>query len=339
MPKKQSKQKSITKKSVSIKKKSETEKEKEELKQAIEEFLLGTDVSQKLSEAQKKLFIRTAMSLNLNPLKREIHCIPYWNRQTGKYEMEIVVGYETYLKRAEASGMLNGWRCWVEGSIKDGTLKAIVEIYRKDWSYPFRHEVYYNEYYKETRIWKERPITMIKKVAISQAFRLAFPETVSGLPYTVEEVLSFRPQLQEPLTGVKEEPKPLEPEGDKIEVVDINPQDKKQNEKQIDLSNITPDSICNFGKYKDKPFKEIPSAYLIWLMNNRENPAEKQAIEKILHFKANTKFQKLCADYEIQPEQQQELLYEATGRKNFNDLSLQEKIDFLKEFKTFLGIK
>ena len=43
---------------------------------------------------------------------------------------------------------------------------------------------------RNTQIWKEKPITMIKKVAIAQGFRLCFPEELGGLPYTAEEITS-----------------------------------------------------------------------------------------------------------------------------------------------------
>ncbi|MFN4132069.1 MAG: phage recombination protein Bet [Caldimicrobium sp.] len=150
------------------------------IEKAVIEYL--KIVGQRIPESYAKQFIQICKAFQLNPFKREIYLIPYGNN------VNIIVGYETYLKRAERSGKLSGWCVWTEGSVEDGTLKAIIEIKRKDWEMPFRHEVFYKEYKRETQIWKEKPYTMIKKVAIAQGFRLAFPEEVSGLPYTQEEM-------------------------------------------------------------------------------------------------------------------------------------------------------
>ena len=48
-------------------------------------------------------------------------------------------------------------------------------------------EVGFNEYNKGNAIWKEKPCTMIEKVAISQCLREAYPKDYEGL-YTAEEL-------------------------------------------------------------------------------------------------------------------------------------------------------
>ena len=135
-----------------------------------------------VNDEQAKKFIHIAKSFGLNPFKREIYAIPFgknWN---------IIVGYETYIKRAERSKKLAGWKAWTEGDLKDGTLKGCVEIRRKDWDEPFYHEVYFDEYNQDNAMWKKKPRTMIKKVAIAQGFRLAFPDELAGMPYTADEI-------------------------------------------------------------------------------------------------------------------------------------------------------
>ena len=37
-------------------------------------------------------------------------------------------------------------------------------------------------------MWASKPYTMIKKVAIAQGFRLAFPDEIGGMPYTADEL-------------------------------------------------------------------------------------------------------------------------------------------------------
>ncbi len=150
------------------------------LKEEIQSFILGGELSRKLSSTQKELCIKTSLAFNLNPLKREVHFVPYHN------EIKIVVGYEVYLKRAENSGKLNGWRVDIEGA--GSTMKAVVTINRKDWDKPFTHEVFLVEARQPTPLWLKMPRFMLKKVAIAQAFRLAFPEELGGLPYMPEEI-------------------------------------------------------------------------------------------------------------------------------------------------------
>ncbi len=154
--------------------------EKENLKEEIQSFILGGELSRRLSSTQKDLCIKTSLAFNLNPLKREVHFVPFNN------DIKIVVGYEVYLKRAEKSGKLNGWRVDIDGA--GSNMKAVVTINRKDWEKPFVHEVFLVEARQSTPLWLKMPRFMLKKVAIAQAFRLAFPEELGGLPYMPEEV-------------------------------------------------------------------------------------------------------------------------------------------------------
>lgn len=160
----------------------------------------------KLTVQEKTQFLQISKAFGLNPFKREIHMIKYGD------EFSIVVGYEVYIKRAEASGLLQGWKCWTDGELKpikktitkkgkngnyqkeitvfEGNFKACIEIIRKDWTKPFYHEVYLSEYAKENEFWG-KPITMLKKVVMGQGFRLCFTEFCGGMPYTEEETQSF----------------------------------------------------------------------------------------------------------------------------------------------------
>jgi phage recombination protein Bet len=127
------------------------------------------------------MFLGIARSYGLNPLKREIHFVKYGNNPAS-----IIVGYEVYLKRAEATGKLDGWKCWIE---KDEIgEKAVIEIKRKDQDIPVRWEVYRKEFDRQQASWKTMPMFLLKKVAISQGFRLAFPGDLGGMPYTAEEL-------------------------------------------------------------------------------------------------------------------------------------------------------
>ena len=141
------------------------------------------------------LFLNVCAMYGLNPFKREIYLIKY----DPKDKASFVVGYESYLKRAERTGKWAGMESGTIDDPKTGQpIKAWAKIYRKDWSAPLYHEVYYSEYVQYakgkdgkpyiTKFWREKPRTMLKKVAIAQAMRMAFPDEFGGMPYTAEEM-------------------------------------------------------------------------------------------------------------------------------------------------------
>ncbi len=134
------------------------------------------------SDKELFMFINIAKSYGLNPFKREIHFVKYGNNPG-----QIIVGYETYLKRAERTDLLDGWDIKIVDMGKP-TERAVITIYRKDRSHPFTWEVYRREFDKGQASWEVMPYFMLKKVAIAQGFRLAFPEDLGGMPYIPEEI-------------------------------------------------------------------------------------------------------------------------------------------------------
>lgn len=177
------------------------------------EFLKIAGIAQKLTEQERLQFVEIAQAYQLNPFKREIYCNTYGQ---GQYRTtSIITGYEVYIKRAERTGKLNGWKVDIEGSVKDNSLKAIITIYRKDWEQPFTHEVYFEEVCQKTKdgrlnsIWGKMPRFMTKKVAIAQGFRLCFSDELGGMPYTSDEL----PQEEkQPVQAVSTDTKKLSDE-------------------------------------------------------------------------------------------------------------------------------
>jgi len=159
-------------------------------KQKIMQYMDTFGLSKELTDQEKQQFIEIACAYQLNPFKREIHVVAYGK---GDYrQLSIIVGYETYIKRAERTGKLDGWRAYVDG--EDEETKAVVEIWRKDWTKPFIHEVYWKEAAQRkkdgalTSFWKKQPRFQLKKVAISQAFRMCFPDELGGMGYDPSEI-------------------------------------------------------------------------------------------------------------------------------------------------------
>jgi phage recombination protein Bet len=156
----------------------------------IAEYLQTFGLAKKLQPNEIGQFARIACEFQLNPFKREIYCVAYGSGDNRA--CSIIVGYEVYIKRAERTGKLDGWKVWVEGEGEN--LKAFVEINRKDWQHPFTHEVYWKEAAQKkkdgeaTSFWTKMPRFQLKKVAISQGFRLCFPDELGGLPYDGAEL-------------------------------------------------------------------------------------------------------------------------------------------------------
>lgn len=161
-------------------------------KEKLLDFLKIAGVAQKLTEQERIQFVEIAQAYKLNPFKREIYCNTYGE---GQYRTtSIITGYEVYIKRAERTGQLNGWKVEIDGSVNDNSLKAVITIYRKDWDKPFTHEVYFEEVCQRKKdgklnsIWGKMPRFMTKKVAIAQGFRLCFSDELGGMPYTADEL-------------------------------------------------------------------------------------------------------------------------------------------------------
>ena len=174
-------------------------------KQKAADYLRATGTN--LNDNQMNMFVEIAGAFGLNPFKREIYAVKYGDK------FNIITGYEVYIKRAERSGKLAGWNCKVEGRGDDMT--ATITIYRKDWQYPFTHTVYWGEAKGDSPIWKKMPSHMLRKVAISQGFRMCFPDELGGMPYTDDEIAGGEP-IERNITGtaddVKYEVKDAEPQ-------------------------------------------------------------------------------------------------------------------------------
>jgi phage recombination protein Bet len=159
----------------------------------LQTYLNAMGMGNNLNSNEFQQFVEIAQSFGLNPFKREIYASKYGD------QFSVIVGFETYIKRAERSGLLSGWHVETFGTvdwknIENSTLMARIKIHRKDFEHPFIHDVYFIEYVgrrrdgQPTKFWKEKPITMTKKVAMAQGFRLCFSDELGGMPYTREEM-------------------------------------------------------------------------------------------------------------------------------------------------------
>lgn len=150
------------------------------------------------------MFMNICKYNGLNPWLKEAYCIKY-----GSSPATMVVGKNAYLKRAEANPAYDGMEAGIIVVCEDGTVENRVgtfhleseslvggwaRVWRKDRSHPTTVEVSFSEYVGRTKDgrpnnqWATKPATMIRKVALVQALREAFPgDTINGA-YSEEEV-------------------------------------------------------------------------------------------------------------------------------------------------------
>lgn len=154
-----------------------------------------------VSDQEVFLFIKMCEAQKLNPfVTGEVYLIKF-----GTAPAQMVIGYDTYKRRAEEnpshlyteSGIVvsrgsNGEIVQKAGACIYPTETLIggwcrVHKLRNGKEVTVFKEVGVAEYNTGKSIWKEKPCTMIEKVAISQCLREAYPKDYEGL-YTEEEV-------------------------------------------------------------------------------------------------------------------------------------------------------
>ncbi len=156
-----------------------------------------------ISDQEVAFFLRTCQAKKLDPLENgEVYLVKYDNTKPA----QIVIGYHAYLRRAEKFPDYRGYKAGVVvirgGKLehKEGSAvyKMLDETLVGGWCRVFREmpngsiaetyqEVSLEEYSTGKSNWVAKPGTMIRKCAISQAIRGAYPNEYEGL-YTVEEM-------------------------------------------------------------------------------------------------------------------------------------------------------
>lgn len=178
-----------------------------------------TKGAEQVTDADIVQFISICQFNQLNPFLNEAYLIKYGNQPA-----QMVVSKEALLKRADACENYEGLQAGiivlrdkevveVEGcflSPGDTLLGGWAKVYRSDKKYPYVAKVNLSEYDKKQSLWKEKPSTMISKIAKVQALREAFPAQL-GAMYTQEEQSNIDDQA-----GLEEE---IKTRGNKKEIV------------------------------------------------------------------------------------------------------------------------
>ena len=140
-------------------------------------------------------FIAICRFNHLNPFLNEAYLVKY-----GDKPAQMIVSKEALMKRAESCHSFDGLQAGLilkrgsniveeEGAFQlpgDTLLGGWARVYRKDREYPSTARVSLAEYDRKQSTWSTMRATMIRKTAVVQALREAFP-TQLGAMYTAEE--------------------------------------------------------------------------------------------------------------------------------------------------------
>lgn len=161
--------------------------------QIVRDFL--TKGNGQVSDQDLVAFISICKYNQLNPFLNEAYLVKF-----GQQPAQMIVSKEAFFKRADANENYQGIKAGIivqrenqilelEGNFKlktDILLGGWAEVHRADKKFPTIAKVALEEYDKQQSTWKEKPLTMISKIAKVQALREAFPAQL-GAMYTQEE--------------------------------------------------------------------------------------------------------------------------------------------------------
>lgn len=195
------------------------------------------------------MFINLCKYNHLNPWLKEAYCIKY-----GTEPATMVIGKEAYLKRAEDNKNYDGADAGIitidkesgEVNYRQGTMKlptddiigGWAEVWRKDRTHSTRVEVSFDEYAGRKKDgtlngqWSKKPATMIRKVALVQALREAFPEAYGGM-VTAEEAGTA--DVEPAMVPVNAETGELIEEAAPAKQIDMKPQETMQQQSEETL--------------------------------------------------------------------------------------------------------
>lgn len=194
-------------------------------------------------------FMAKCQARKLNPLAGDAYMTTYKNRHTGRVEASVIVSKDYFLRTATQQETFDGLRAGVVVVDRDGHLErregciygkqterlvgGWAEVHDKSRSVPSRAEVSLDEYDQHRSLWISKPATMIRKVALVQALREAYPGAYGGLydaaemPDHMAEAVSVPATVEavpEPQPAPEPQPEPVaEPVAEAPEAVEAPP--------------------------------------------------------------------------------------------------------------------
>ncbi len=155
------------------------------------------------TEQNAMKFLQKCIWQNLNPFIGDCYLITYKNKQTGEQDMSMVVSKDVFLKRSANNPDYEGFEAGIivrigkelkldyrEGGIyiqgEEELIGGWAKVHIKGPK-TISAEVLVAEYHTGKSLWKTKPATMIRKVALSQAMREAHPIHLQGM-YDASEI-------------------------------------------------------------------------------------------------------------------------------------------------------
>lgn len=148
-----------------------------------------------VTEQELVMFINLCKYQKLNPFLNEAYLVKFKGAPA-----QIITSKEAYMKRAFEHLKFEGIRAGIivqrgeetlelEGSFSlpgDVLLGGWAEVYVQDKRFPYVTKINVDEFTKGQSTWKNMPKTMIRKTAMVQALREAFPDKLGSM-YTDDE--------------------------------------------------------------------------------------------------------------------------------------------------------
>lgn len=212
----------------------------------------------KVTDQEVVMFMQLCRYQKLNPFLKEAYLVKFGNQAAS-----IITSKEAFMKRAENNKHYKGFKAGIvvargeemkhlDGAIKmpkDELIGAWAEVYRDDRDEPSHVEISLEEFSKGQATWKQMPMNMIRKTALVNALREAFPENLGSL-YTeddkqpIQEVQATEENESKPTVDdlLNDEPKEVKPEP--VEV-------KEEEAKTINVDELMADMKANNGTKKE----------------------------------------------------------------------------------------
>lgn len=159
----------------------------------IRDFLVSGNGN--VTDQEITMFLQLCRYQKLNPFLNEAYLVKF-----GSQPASLIVSKEAFMKRAESHPQYGGLEAGIivardgemidlEGAVKlpdDDLIGAWTSVHRMDRKRPIKVRISFEEFSKGQATWKQQPMNMIRKSAVVNALREAFPEAL-GAMYTEDD--------------------------------------------------------------------------------------------------------------------------------------------------------
>lgn len=159
----------------------------------IKDYLVSGN--EEVTDQEVVMFLNLCRFQKLNPFLNEAYLVKFKGKPAQR-----IVSKEAFMKRAEShpeyagieAGIIverNNEMIEIEGAIKlpaDKLIGGWAKVFRKDREKPSITKIDIKEFTKGQATWNSMPMTMIRKTAIVNALREAFPDSL-GAMYTEDD--------------------------------------------------------------------------------------------------------------------------------------------------------